>query len=324
MNVMKCLKTSAVFVGTMIGAGFATGREILIFFGKSSPVIPVLSAVICGLFCYLFLKAGHHGLNVIPYKGKRIMLGSFYLAAFIVFAAMIAASEEVIYEIFAINGGGVITAIIIGIICLAFIDGLKLLNLIVVPLIILFVALLFFKTDFPALRTKLNFPNAFAYVALNMFLGGFLIVPDGKSMKKNEMIMTAVITAILLSVMIFMIYVIVLKAGDALMPVVEVARSLNLHIIASILIYLAVITTMAGCFTALTAITMVYIKDKWTAGAAVSIVGILAAIIGFKLIVDIGYPLVSIIGSVYTVSVIVTVIRGGNRKMTLLSCRCGK
>jgi len=80
MSIGKCLKTASVFIGTLIGAGFATGREILLFFGKCSPVVPILSSIICGAFCIMFLVAGHKGLNVIPTKGGKIMLGAFFIA----------------------------------------------------------------------------------------------------------------------------------------------------------------------------------------------------------------------------------------------------
>lgn len=35
------LKCAAVFIGTVIGAGFATGQEVLLYFGKSSIAVPI-------------------------------------------------------------------------------------------------------------------------------------------------------------------------------------------------------------------------------------------------------------------------------------------
>ena len=182
MNITKCLNTSCVFIGTFIGAGFATGREILLFFGKSSPAVPILSALICGLFCSLFLYAGHKGLNVIPTKGGRLMLFGFSLAAFIIYSAMISASEEIIYALTSLHGGGVFLVIVIGIICLSNREGLKMLNVIVVPLIIILIIYMGVKVENIIMPIKLNIYNAVAYASINMFLGGFLVFHDGISM----------------------------------------------------------------------------------------------------------------------------------------------
>lgn len=318
MNIIKCLKTSAVFIGTLIGAGFATGREILLFFGKSSPVVPIISCIICGGFSILFLVAGKKGLNVVPTKGGKLIIGAFYVAAFIVFAAMISASDEIINSLLGIYGGGVVLAIIIAIICLSSKDGLKILNILVVPFIIILVIIISSRISMPVVPIKFNIGNAFAYAALNMFLGGFLIVPDGRTMNNKEILTTGFITVALLTFTLLMIYKIVLNSNNALMPVMEVAGILNMQIIASIIILLAIITTMAGCFTALAAITTTVIKSKLISGILVLIKGILMAIVGFKLIVDIGYPLVSIVGIIYTIGVIAAVIKGNNNNKVIL------
>lgn len=318
MNITKCLKTSSVFIGTLIGAGFATGREILLFFGRSTPFIPILSAVICGGFCYLFLYAGNKGLNVIPSKGGKLMLGAFFIAAFIIYAAMISAADNILYRLVGSYGGGVLTAIIIGIICLSIKDGLKFLNLIVVPLLLILIILISSKLSMPSFPSKFNIQNAFAYAALNMFLGGFLIVPDGRAMKRSEMILTSIISIAVLVTTLMLIYKVVLHSEHATMPVMEVAITLRMQFVASIIILLAIISTMAGCFTALSAITMTVLKNKWVSGIAVATKGIMTAIIGFRLIVDIGYPLVSIVGVIYTISVIAIVIKGNNNREILL------
>jgi len=231
---------------------------------------------------------------------------------------MISASDELFQSITGLKGGGIATAFIIGLICLSFDDGLKMFNLLVVPLILILIVMIFAKLPIPSLPKKMYIGNAFSYAALNMFLGGFLIVPDGKTMRKREIALTGLFTFLFLAATIFMIYVIIQFSNNALMPVYEVAKTLNLKYAASAVIFLAVITTMAGCFTALSAIANAIVKNKWIAGSLVLFKGIITAVIGFKLIVDIGYPIVSIIGTVYTVGVIITIIKGNRKQVFLL------
>jgi uncharacterized membrane protein YkvI len=318
MDFLKCLKTSAVFIGTLIGAGFATGREISLYFGNSSPSVPIFAALLSGVFCALFLLAGRWGLNVIPTKGGRLMLSLFSIAAFIIYAAMISGAEELLYDSLGLKFGGFITAVIIAAICLASPEGLKNLNIVAVPAITLLVAVLFMRSGDYALPRALNFHNAFAYTALNIFLGGFLIVPDGKKMIIKEIIMTGVLTAIFIGIIIFTVYYLILFSPASVMPSVEAARHMGLELIATAVVFLAIISTMAGCFTALAAIVNTSIKSKRLSSFIVISAGTFAALIGFKYIVNYGYPIVSIIGTVYTVSLIAAIIRGRVKRPPLL------
>ena len=35
MKIMRCLQVCFIYIGAIIGAGFATGREIMLYFGGS-------------------------------------------------------------------------------------------------------------------------------------------------------------------------------------------------------------------------------------------------------------------------------------------------
>lgn len=318
MNVSKCIKTSSVFIGTLIGAGFATGREILVFFGQSNPIVPILSAIICGGFCALFLIAGKKGLNVVPNTGGRVMIGAFYIATFIIFSAMISAGNNLIEETLGIKFGGIYAIIIIAIICLLYDNGLKILNTLVVPLLIILLFILSSRLEVSDLPNKFNIQNAFAYAGLNMFLGGFLVVADGKDMNKNEIILSATITSIVLVLIILMVYIIVLNSHNAIMPVMDVAKALGFKVLSSIIIMLAIITTLAGSFSALTAINNLKFNNKMYSGFFVVLKGALASLLGFKTIVDVGYPFVSIVGVIYTIVLISIVVKDRNYSQIVL------
>ncbi|MBO4535439.1 MAG: hypothetical protein J5755_05830, partial [Clostridia bacterium] len=61
-DIAKGLRAAAVLVGTLIGAGYATGREVSQYFGRASVWTVVLAAVaIAGLsvlFLYVGMRAG--------------------------------------------------------------------------------------------------------------------------------------------------------------------------------------------------------------------------------------------------------------------------
>lgn len=90
----KAFKTAALYVGTAIGAGFSSGREIALFFGDASPVNVAISSVFMSLLCALFLVAGKQ--KMIP-KGALVKLGVF-LAASISLCAMLAGGDFITYS----------------------------------------------------------------------------------------------------------------------------------------------------------------------------------------------------------------------------------
>ena len=232
----------------------------------------------------------------------------------VVYSAMISATDELISDYYNFTGSGPIVAVIIGLICIAIKDGLKWLNSLVVPMIVIMIVMIYFKAGGVKISGGLNIQNAFAYASLNVFIGGFLVSKDGRIMNKNEILFTGAVTAAVLAAMTFMLYVIVIKSDNALMPVYDIAKSINLQFIAASVIFLAVISTMAGCFEVLAAIGNALIKNIWVSGAVMAAAGILIAIAGFKIIIDYGYPLVSFVGLMYTISVIATIIKGHNNK----------
>ena len=58
---MRALRVTFLYIGTIIGAGFASGREIAVFFGDTAPAWVALSALFMGLLAALFMTAGKTG-----------------------------------------------------------------------------------------------------------------------------------------------------------------------------------------------------------------------------------------------------------------------
>ena len=78
IKVKKTLKTAFLYIGTLIGAGFSSGREIALFFKNLAPYNVALSAVVMSLFALLFLTAGR--LKLLP-QGKLVGVGIFFSAS---------------------------------------------------------------------------------------------------------------------------------------------------------------------------------------------------------------------------------------------------
>ena len=55
---MKTFRTAMLYVGAVIGAGFATGKEIVTFFGGKGIVSAIIAGLLLGVFCSVFLLCG--------------------------------------------------------------------------------------------------------------------------------------------------------------------------------------------------------------------------------------------------------------------------
>ena len=139
----KALKITFLYIGTAIGAGFSSGKEIALFFGDCSPLNVAVSSVFMSLLCALFLIAGKH--SVMP--KNRLMGFCIFLSAGISLCSMLAGGEYVLRSLSGIPMLGLIMAVAGGIIVVSGIEKIKLLNSVVVPLIILSIFIIFLKLD---------------------------------------------------------------------------------------------------------------------------------------------------------------------------------
>ena len=51
----KVIKAVALFIGTVVGAGLASGKEIAVYFNGLNPLTTIFSGVFLGFFCSLFM-----------------------------------------------------------------------------------------------------------------------------------------------------------------------------------------------------------------------------------------------------------------------------
>lgn len=107
----RAAKVCFLYIGTVIGAGFASGREIALFFGDTAPLNVALAAAFMAIPEALFLTAGK--LGVLP-DNTAVRTGVF-IAAFSSVAAMLAGCDLALYDVTGVVSLGVIAAILAGV-----------------------------------------------------------------------------------------------------------------------------------------------------------------------------------------------------------------
>lgn len=309
--VKKSFSIAFVLIGSIVGAGFATGKEIINFFGIYNHIAPYLIVVagiliFCGLFA--FFAAGKHSENKFIIYFFDILI---FISEFVLFTTMISglfsitniflSSDFLVYAILCVSY----------IIIVSGINGLSLANKILTPLLIIAVFILtIWKISFSnsssilitdtSIFKKLSYP--FLYFGLNIFTTFPLCKTFGKDMSKKEMLLTSLIVAILLTISILLIYFAIILAPSEIffveMPLAMLACSISsfFGIFYLIIIVVAITTTLLSCGVVLSLYGKNITKNNYGFCLSIMVLSLLLSRLGFSTIISIFYPIIGIFG----------------------------
>lgn len=240
----KAFKTAALYIGTAIGAGFSSGREIALFFGDASPFNVAISSVFMSLLCALFLIAGKQ--KMMP-QGKIVKLGIF-LAASISLCSMLAGGDFIMHSMTGIPlAFGLAMTLLGGIIVVLGIEKIRLLNAVLVPLIVLSIILVFVKLPTPAHSLPFMLSKPILYSGLDVLLGGVIVSKEGENLTYKEIFLSCIMICAFMFGMLFMLQTVVLSDQNAsLMPVLAVSDKLHMKWACGVLIAAAIFTTLVS------------------------------------------------------------------------------
>ena len=314
----KAFKTAALYVGTAIGAGFSSGREIALFFGKSSPLNVAISSIFMSLICALFLIAGKKRL--IP-KGKIVNLGIFF-AASVSLCAMLAGGDFVMQSMTGIPlAFGLAMTVLGGIIVVLGIEKIRLLNTIVVPLIVLCISIVFFKLPTPQSSLPFTLSKPILYSGLDVLLGGVIVSEEGENLSYKEILASCIMICVFLFGMLFMLQTVVLSdTNGSLMPTLAVSEILHLKFACGVLIAGAIFTTLVSSLKIVSDRTSLFLshtnklsvlgdeKHKAFVVFFCLLIAYPLSFFGFDNIVDTLYPVNSVLGVILFAIVVLRLV----------------
>ena len=307
------LKCAAVFIGTVIGAGFATGQEVLLYFGRSSIAVPIFSGILLGLFNAYFLAIGakfNDRINehMLQNKAKVLYDVCMFICAYITFIAMFSGVETLFVKIFDIKYTSVAWVVAAGFIAANGLRFMKGLNSVAVPVILLLAVVIFVYSDKEKASGAYNFFNGITYAAMNVMLSMGVMIRLGKTATKKTIWASGCATAVVMATMLALITLVVKKSGSE-MPVYVAADKVGLKYAAGAVILLSVFTTMVS---ALETAAEIIAPDEKKKTAGVVFVTLLSlpfqALFSFEDIVDYYYPVVSGMGILIVIVLSVFVI----------------
>ena len=218
---------SSVYIGLIIGAGFASGREIFEYFNIPSQTRSggvTLAALWFGIISYIImtlaktLNCSNFDSFIEKVAEKFAPLAKIFMYTFMFcgFFVMLSASGTLIHDtIDAPFGAGVFILALFCFGVFAFdLKGIVAINSILVPLMLIGMTFLCISSlligvpAFSAFESIKNnvFVSALCYVSYNTITAGAVLVPLSANQSIKSMLRSAIVSALVLGVLIFLVW----------------------------------------------------------------------------------------------------------------------
>ena len=325
---LKILSTSFVFIGIIIGAGFASGRELLVYFQNDMKYIAFCGLMILGCFYFMgkfFLDYGNkikvdNIAELVKTDNKWLSKTLLVVIIFCYFTSastMVAGVDELCFSVFK-NKLPLVTiaTIIVAVLCvIKGISGLKIVNSILIPIILVFILTVSMITIKAENGISVAFTgntlynvvfDGIMYSAMNLLVASLVLAKLGGELNKREIKISSGISAVLIAV-VAVLFLLAMATDELMkfapMPLVYLATNISeLFKYFSIgMIFLGIFTTLLACYFALIEWTNSHTKNVWLSAVLVVLSTYLFSKIGFLKIVAVFYPIHSFVGIIVLV-----------------------
>lgn len=329
----QSLMVGAVMFGSIVGAGFASGKEVWFYFAQFGwvcfPLI-LLAGVLLFFLGYKFLEFGkRNGIESVQQMNGKIF-GKwgifaeiiFIFSNFILLSAMLAGANslfDIVLPQSLYRYASVFTAIIALLISWLGFEKMVKVNLFVVPamvgvIVIAFIYCLFNANGFEVpvvdggqgILSSIFF--CILYVCSNLYFAGFIFARLGKKYSKKCNFYGSLIgSCFMVLCLLGMVISIYLNPYSSMsdMPLVYIASSAShiFGIITLIVVWIGIATT---------AVSLVYTISIWLqrfmnfklAGILVCIISLVVSGLGFSAIVSYFYPVLGVFGIIFMIKMV--------------------
>lgn len=326
----KSFQLASIYVGTIVGAGFATGKEIVEFFSEHGlmGIIGILISGLCFIGFGVKIMVLATRLNAKSFHQINLHIFGPYITPIIDFimfvmligvtSVMLSGAGSVFQEHLQLPKivGVLITIILSLIVLLIGTRGLVLVNSIVVPLLVIFSFLLaFLSFQLPNFTENVMkgaaikgtaIIDSFAYSAFNISLATAVLVPaakdigNEKTVKIGGIIGGLALTLILLSSHLTLVQLPLLTEFQVPMAVMMNRLASSLHFLFIIIIYGEIFTSVIGNIYGLERFVKKIIPTStFTSGFAFLTISFFISQIDYGVLLSALYPLFGYISLVF-------------------------
>lgn len=314
------LKWMFLIIGTTIGAGYASGRELWQFFGAESGLAIAIFSILFMISCFTLmqisfsLRTGDYLplLNLIVGKSlTKVYDFMIVIYLFSVTVIMLAGGGATL-EVFALpySFGIILMACLLVCLFIWDIKGMTSVNGLLIPILIIgltavlisFLLKFDFSLQFSFFEQK-NWPSSLPFTALNILpLIAVLAAIGGEMKTKGEMVIAAVGSGLILGALTFIYNESLLKVADKMstyeIPLFAILQGYPYYLVLfmTVILWIAIFTTAASGMLGLISRYRQYVKlPAWLMAAALLLLMIPLTSFGFATLVAFLYPLYGVL-----------------------------
>lgn len=327
----KTFTLTCLILASIIGAGFASGKEIQVFFSKYGILSFFTIITAYFLFYYLiklYLNFGHKFKPKTFFEANEVIFGkksklfniAFLICYFIVLAGMFAGVYQVYLNISSPIIAKVLVLVTVVLCIIENSGGMKsisIINNIFIPITMLVLIIsAFFSFNKPiiiskninAISTLKAVVSLIGYLGINMLLTGSVLMQEGSKYNKKHIKKASLVSAVVLVSIIFLFNIVMLKYKlNSQMPMLQYAFGINYWWGMSVL--MCIWFCIYSAITSLTYVLSGYFnKDgnsKFTSNLIVVVVAYIVSLFGFSKIISYLYPIIGVVGTIYSVIILI-------------------
>ena len=323
------LKWMFLILGTVIGAGYASGRELWEFFGAESGLAIFIFTILFIVCCYVIMRISmdqqseHFSPVLVKLVGPKLskvyeIIVLLYL--FTTTIVMLAGGGAALQVFFIPYWVGII--IISSLLILLFVygvNGMIAVNTWIIPIIVVVLGgILIYSTDMSAITAssildkQKNWPSAFTFTALNILpLVAVLSAVGNKVTCKKEIMIASLGSGLVLGIISFVYNETLLAVATKIeffeIPLFAIIQSYPYYMLffMTLLLWVAIYTTAASGLLGLTTrLQSLFNLPLWVVCTIMLAVMIPFTNFGFSVLVSVLYPLFGLINLYLLVAIL--------------------
>lgn len=308
--MFKVFVTIFLIFGTVVGAGFASGNEIVVFFsrfGQTSYLYISLAGVLLFVLLYVFLRFGG---NIADKIENNKLLNCLTLLISLVFSASMFAGIESLLEYFPLWIHATVMVFLIMVcivITLRGIAGVEKFNLYLMPILMFLFFIVLCSCclkssdfDLPVSNSWIGIWYSPLYVALNTSMSIFVLAKKGQQLSKKQTLFASLFSTLLLICFLIFGNFVLLKNPESFvseMPILYISKNnFAVFILEFIVVLIGCFSTLISlCFTLKISSEKIIKNNLFCVFLSVFLPYFVSSL-GFSKIISFLYPICSVVG----------------------------
>ncbi len=301
----KSFSSVMIIIGTVIGSGFASGKEVAVFFSRFGNISYFLISLCFFFFFFVihFFMNCSHILNKL--QNSKIFSFLCLIISLIFTSSMLAGTIQVVPQNFFLKTFVVIFLIVVAVVVIKKgVNSLAIINNLIIPFTVVSMLVVLFSNWNGVANVPFS-QNAFAgaffsvlYILLNFSFSGIVISKTGENLTKKQKASVSLISSFVLSALLLITNIVLLSNPESIseqMPLLSIS-GFPFSMLIRFVIFSGCITTFFSLvWTSRLALKRFGVETSWSVLIAV-ILPLLISVLGFGSIVSFLYPIASIVG----------------------------